>query len=101
MDESTQAILTAHAAMIESLAAGQAALTETLQTTAQTQQALLGLLERQHAEGNATSAALTSLVQGIRQAQATAEQHRQAAAQRMAELKTQMMGTSGVGGNPG
>jgi hypothetical protein len=90
MDEDTRAILTAHANAIEALAAGQAAIAQTQQTIAQTQQALAGLLERQHAEGNATSTALQTLVKGIQQAQATAEAHRQAAAQRMAEVKDMM-----------
>jgi uncharacterized protein YicC (UPF0701 family) len=90
MDDATKAILVAHAGALAALAEGQATLAGTQQAIAQTQQAVLGLLERQHAEGNATSTALQTLVQGIRQAQATAEQHRQAAAQRMKELNDLM-----------
>jgi uncharacterized protein YicC (UPF0701 family) len=97
MDDDTRAILVAHAGALAALADGQATLAGTQQTIAQTQQAVLGLLERQHAEGNATSTALQTLVQGIRQAQASAEQHRQAAAQRLAEVRDLMAASSRPG----
>ena len=97
MDDATKAILVAHAGALDALAAGQKILADTQQTIAQTQQALLGLLERQHAEGNATSTALQTLVQGIREAQATAELHRQAAAQRLKEVKDLMAASARPG----
>jgi len=80
MDYLTQVILASHAAVLEHLASGQAAIAQGLQ-------AIAGVIEMQQAEGSATSKHLKVLVEGIKDAQAKAEAHRQASAERMAQVK--------------
>ena len=80
MDDLTQIILASHAAVLEHLASGQAAIAQGLQ-------AIAGVLDRQQAEGSATSISLRILVDQIKDAQAKAEAHRKASAERMAEVK--------------
>jgi hypothetical protein len=83
MDDLTQVILASHAAVLEHLASGQAAIAQGLQ-------AIAGVLDRQQAEGSATSISLRILVDQIKDAQAKAEAHRQASAERMAQIKKTM-----------
>jgi len=80
MDDLTQVILASHAAVLEHLASGQAAIAQGLQ-------AIAGVLEKQQAEGSATSISLKILVDQIKDAQAKAEAHRKASAERMADVK--------------
>jgi len=80
MDDLTQVILASHAAVLEHLASGQAAIAQGLQ-------AIAGVIEMQQAEGSATSKQLKILVDGIKDAQAKTEAHRKASAERMPEVK--------------
>ena len=65
-DDSTQAILATHAAILDNLAAGQLAVTQTLQ-------ALVGVVELQQSEAVKTSKALNDLVAGVRLARRRAK----------------------------
>ena len=79
-DDVTKVILASQAAVLEQLAAGQVAIAQGLQ-------AIAGVIEMQQAEGSATSKHLKTLVDGIKDAQAKAETHRKAAAERMEQVK--------------
>ena len=80
MDDLTQVILASHAAVLEHLASGQAAIAQGLQ-------AIAAVIEMQQAEGSATSKHLKVLVDQIKDGQAKAEAHRQASAERMPHVK--------------
>jgi len=79
-DDMTKVILASHAAVLEHLAGGQAAIAMGLQ-------AIAGVIEKQQAEGAATSTHLKALVDQIKDAQAKADAHRKASAERMAQVK--------------
>jgi hypothetical protein len=64
-DDRTQAILAAHAAILDNLSAAQT-------TIAQTLQALVGVVQLQQDDSVKTSKALTDLVAGVRVGQARA-----------------------------
>lgn len=63
VDDTTQAILAAHAAILDNLAAGQTAIAQGLQAVAV-------VLDKQQTEGSRTSDALTALIANIRATQA-------------------------------
>jgi hypothetical protein len=84
-DDTTQAILAAHAAILDNLAAGQLAVTQTLQ-------ALVGVVQLQQDEGSKTSKALTDLAAGVR-----LNQSRMKAFQEKAEAdRARMMAEAGI-----
>ncbi len=67
--ETTDDILAQHAAILDNLAAGQAAISQTLQ-------ALVGVVERQQVEGSRTSDTLLQLAAGVKAAQDRSEARR-------------------------
>lgn len=92
-DDTTQKILEAHAAILDNLAVGQAAIAQGLQ-------AMAGVIQLQQAEGSRTSDILDRLAVGVTLAQANAERHRQASLKKMEEVKAQMAEAARGGGSP-